>query len=92
MEITEGSNAGRDLHALRRATKIKGTPAEFMDKDTYGATGMDRSSITRPDSDVAVSLQGQMGVTVRSRLPSVWWRSIDPVDAVFIIVDRHGPF
>lgn len=62
-----------------------------MDKDTDRTAGVDCASAIRgPDGHVAVSLQGQTGMTVGSRLPSVLWRSIDPVDAVFVIVDGHG--
>lgn len=64
-----------------------------MDKDAYRAAVVDCTfAIRGPDGHVAVSLQGQMGVTVSSRLPSVLCCGIDPVDAVFVIVDRHRPF
>ena len=64
-----------------------------MDKDAYGAAAVDSTSAVRgPDRHVGVGLQGQMGVTVSSRLPGIRWCSIDAVDAVFEIVDRHSPF
>ena len=88
-----GLNAGGNSQAAGRATKIKGTPAEFMDKHAYRAAIADSTfAIRGPDGHVAVSLQRQMGVTVSSRLPSVLWRAIDPVDAVLVIVDRHSLF